>query len=134
MLGKKGRWGSPRASGSWGCGGSEKHLQLLPTRVQVKGPHQPAERGAMLHALQQLLQPLPGLAYTLTALSQALGWQLCNGAGRGDNTIELTEAVPRLPDPLLELGWETLEAGGEGAVSHVELLDESTRPGQSPQV
>lgn len=88
----------------------------------------------MLHALQLLLQLLPGLAYTLTALSQALGWQLCNGAGRGDDAIEPTEAVSRLPDLLLELGWETLEAGGQGAVSHVELLDESTGPGQNSQV
>lgn len=118
----------------WGWGGSEEDLQFLPTGVQFKGPHQPAERGAVLHAVQQLLQPLPGLAYTLMALGQALSWQLCDGAGRGDDAIELTEAVPRLPDLLLELIWETLEARGQGAVGHVELLDECTGPGQSPQI
>lgn len=88
----------------------------------------------MLHTLQQLLQPSPGLDYTLTALGQALCWQLCDGAGRGDDAIELTQAVPRLPHPLLELCRKTLEAGGQGAVGHVELLDESTGSGQSPRI
>lgn len=156
MLGKKGGRCSPRAGGGvhlmpkvlrasasrvqsfgkpglvLGWVGSEGDLQLLPTRMLVKGPHQPAEWGAVLHTLQQLLQPLPGLAYTLTALGQLLSRQVCDGAGRGDNAIELTEAVPCPPDLLLELGRETLETGGQGAVGHMELLDESTDSGQSP--
>lgn len=45
----------PRALGTWGWGGSTGDLQLLPIRVKSEGPHQPAERGSVLHALHQLL-------------------------------------------------------------------------------
>lgn len=39
--------------------------------------------------------------------------------------------MPCPPDPLLELSRETLEARGQVAVGHVELLDEATGSGQS---
>lgn len=107
-------------------------LQLLPSGVQGKGPHQPAGRRAVLHPLQHLLQLLPCLPHGPAALAQALCRQLFHGAGRGDEAVELTEAVARLPDMLLELRGEALQAGGQGAVGHVELLDEAAGPGQSP--
>lgn len=111
-----------------------RDLQLLPSGVQGKGPHQPAEWRAVLHTLQQLLQLPPCLAHSPAALGQALCRQLFHGAGRGDEAVELTEAVARPPDLLLELRGEALEAGGQGAVGHVELLDEAAGPGQSPGV
>lgn len=123
----------PGASGGWDWFRvGEGLLQLLPIGVQGEGPHQPAERRAVLHALQQLLQPLPRLAYALAALGQALGRQLRHGGGRGDNAVELAEAVPRLPELPPELGGEALEAGGQAAVGHMELLDKAADPGKSP--
>ena len=88
-------------------------LQLLPPGLQGKGPHQPAERRAVLHALQQLLQPLPRLDYSPAALSQALRRQLRTAVSRGDDAVELAEAAPCLADLLLELGRKALEAGGQ---------------------
>lgn len=108
-----------------------RDLQLLPSGVQGKGPHEPAEWWAMLHTLQHLLQLPPCLAHRPAALGQALCRQLSHGTGRGDEAIELTEAMARLPNLLLELRGEALEAGGQGAVGHVQLLDEAAGPGQS---
>lgn len=120
----------PSALGTWGRGGSTGDLQLLPTGVKGEGPHQPAERGAALHALQQLLQPPPGLGDAGVALRQALSQQLRGGAGRGDEAVQLAEAVPRPRDRLLVLGGQALQAGGQAADGDVELLDEAAGPGQ----
>lgn len=84
----------------------------------------------MLHAHQQLLQPPPGLDNAGMALGQAFSRQLRDGASRGDEAVELAEAVPCPPDLLLEFGRQTLEAGGQGAVGNMELLDEAAGPGQ----
>lgn len=132
--------GRPRAGAGFrpgrrlgrGLGTGEGFLKLLPTGVQGEGPHQPAKRGAVLHALQQLLQPLPCLAYALTAAGQTFSWELLHRGGRGDDAVELAEAVPCLPNRPLELSGQALEAGGQSAVGHMELLDEAAGPGQSP--
>lgn len=118
-----------RGSGASAVGGD---LQRLPARVQGEGPHEPAEGGAVLHALQQLLQPLPRPPNALAALRQALSRQLGDGAGGGHDAVERAQAAPRLPHRALELGREALEAGGQGAVGHVQLLQEPAGPRQRP--
>ena len=59
-------------------------------------------------------------------------WQLRHRGDRGDHAIELTDAVPSLLELPLKLCGEALEARGQAAVGHMELLDEVTGPGQSP--